>query len=147
MILRFVQPVVRISNVLTLTIVADTRSFAHVACSAPTAYTKPKVLEKGGGNLKFLEARHPCLEVQDDLIFMANDIHMEKGTLSALNMCSSFDLPTYYPGASEFQIISKEPFFIVDLSKGSLNRNCTVAGPNMGGKSTYIRQVGITIAC
>ncbi|KAJ2912918.1 hypothetical protein MD484_g7501, partial [Candolleomyces efflorescens] len=78
-------------------------SLAHVACNAPTAYTKPKVVEKGAGNLKFLEARHPCLEVQDDLIFMANDIQMDKGT-------------------SEFQIIT---------------------GPNMGGKSTYIRQTGV----
>jgi DNA mismatch repair ATPase MutS len=27
-----------------------------------------------------LEARHPCLEVQDDLKFMANDIQMDKGS-------------------------------------------------------------------
>ncbi|KAJ3545219.1 hypothetical protein NMY22_g2523 [Coprinellus aureogranulatus] len=78
-------------------------SFAHVASNAPTAYTKPKVFEKGSGNVKLLEARHPCLEVQDDVIFMANDIEMEKGV-------------------SEFQIIT---------------------GPNMGGKSTYIRQAGV----
>jgi DNA mismatch repair protein MSH2 len=52
-----------------------------VASNAPTAYTKPKVFEKGKGNVKLLEARHPCLEVQDDIIFMANDIEMEKGAL------------------------------------------------------------------
>ncbi|KAF5340409.1 hypothetical protein D9611_007962 [Ephemerocybe angulata] len=78
-------------------------SFAHVASHAPTAYTKPKVLQKGGGKFNLVEARHPCLEVQDDIIFMANDIEMEKGV-------------------SEFQIIT---------------------GPNMGGKSTYIRQAGV----
>ena len=58
-----------------------------MATNAPTAYTKPRVFEKGEGNLKFMESRHPCLEVQDDIIFMANDIVMEKGI-------------------SEFQIIS-----------------------------------------
>jgi DNA mismatch repair ATPase MutS len=44
------------------------------------AYTNPKVAEKGAGNLKFLEARHPFLEGQDDLIYMANDIQTDKGS-------------------------------------------------------------------
>ncbi|EPQ31019.1 uncharacterized protein PFL1_01208 [Pseudozyma flocculosa PF-1] len=79
-------------------------SFAHVSDNAPVPYVKPKVEEKGkSADLRIHEARHPCLEVQDDINFIPNDTEMVKGE-------------------SEFLVIT---------------------GPNMGGKSTFIRQVGI----
>jgi len=56
---------------------------------------------RGEGDTVLLEARHPSLEVQDDVTVIPNDVILRRGE-------------------SEFLIIT---------------------GPNMGGKSTYIRMV------
>ncbi|RMY01264.1 hypothetical protein D0866_15814 [Hortaea werneckii] len=78
-------------------------SFAHVSVHAPTSYVRPKVHPRGTGNTVLTEARHPCMEMQDDISFITNDVSLIRSE-------------------SEFLIIT---------------------GPNMGGKSTYIRQIGV----
>ncbi|WFD33172.1 MSH2 protein [Malassezia sp. CBS 17886] len=79
-------------------------SLAQVCSNAPIPYTRPAI-SAPGTDLVLAEARHPCLEVQDDVHFIANDVRMERG-------------------ASSFLLIT---------------------GPNMGGKSTYLRQIGIVV--
>ncbi|KAK6460481.1 muts domain V-domain-containing protein [Scheffersomyces coipomensis] len=87
-------------------------SFANVAIIAPISFIKPKLhplspsmdspeFKQRKINLK--EARHPVVEVQDDVNFIANDI----------------------------QFSNDDKSFVI------------ITGPNMGGKSTYIRQVGV----
>lgn len=78
-------------------------SFANIAENGPREYVRPNILPRGTGVLQLKEARHPCLERQDDVNFQPNDVDMRTGE-------------------SNFQIIT---------------------GPNTGGKSTYIRQVGV----
>jgi DNA mismatch repair protein MSH2 len=77
-------------------------SFAHVSVHAPTPYVRPKMHPRGTGDTVLTGARHPCMEVQDDVSFITNDVALRRGS-------------------SEL---------------------CIITGPNMGGKSTYIRSVG-----
>ncbi|KAL4884656.1 muts domain V-domain-containing protein [Aspergillus karnatakaensis] len=78
-------------------------SFAHASVHAPTAYSRPKIHPRGTGNTVLKEARHPCMEMQDDVSFITNDV----------------------------SLIRDESSFLI------------ITGPNMGGKSTYIRMIGV----
>ncbi|GAA6064732.1 hypothetical protein JCM10212_000403 [Sporobolomyces blumeae] len=53
-------------------------ALATSALAAPIPYIKPTVFDKGNGSLKLEEARHPCLEVQEGVNFIANDCDLER---------------------------------------------------------------------
>lgn len=82
-------------------------SFAHVAAYSCNGYCRPEMTdgEEEGLGIELKEARHPCVELQDDMNFIAND----------------------------FNLVFGESSFLL------------VTGPNMGGKSTYIRSLGAII--
>ncbi|GAA5832087.1 hypothetical protein JCM11251_002814 [Rhodosporidiobolus azoricus] len=54
------------------------QSLAASALAAPIPYIKPQIFERGSGSLRLEEARHPCLEVQEGINFIANDVHLER---------------------------------------------------------------------
>lgn len=80
-------------------------SFAIAAASAPLAYVKPKMISDEPRVLKLHGLRHPCLELQDDITYIANDVSFQSGETNMY----------------------------------------IITGPNMGGKSTYIRSVGAAV--
>ncbi|XP_033210960.1 DNA mismatch repair protein Msh2 [Belonocnema kinseyi] len=78
-------------------------SFAGVALNSQKAFVRPEILPSDAGILNLVQVRHPLLEIQEGVDFIANDVSLKRGE-------------------SHFYIIT---------------------GPNMGGKSTYIRSAGV----
>lgn len=80
-------------------------SFAIAAATAPIPYVRPTMVSEGKRVLELKGLRHPCLELQEDVTYIANDA-------------------VFIENETNMQIIT---------------------GPNMGGKSTYIRSVGVAV--
>lgn len=86
-------------------------SFAHASIHAPIPYVRPKLYPRSSdcrandvaGETRLKETRHPCLEQQDEVQFITNDVHLSPSEAG--------------------------PSFLI------------ITGPNMGGKSTYIRMI------
>jgi DNA mismatch repair protein MSH2 len=54
-------------------------SFAEVAAAAPIPYVRPTLHDEGVGVMILKQLRHPCLEVQDGISFIANDVYFKQG--------------------------------------------------------------------
>jgi DNA mismatch repair protein MSH2 len=97
-------------------------SFAVVATCAPIEFVKPAkiyALEAEDRKMRIWQARHPCLEVTEGVSFIPND---------------------YVLGGSK----SEEKVVSVNGDKWDSGKDFyLITGPNMGGKSTYIRTLGV----
>ena len=60
--------------------------FAVAAVTAPIPYCKPKIVDKVG-TIKLVEARHPCLELLDNINFIPNSIDFDE-----VNYCKIFSI-------------------------------------------------------
>ena len=58
--------------------------FAVVAVTAPIPYSKPKIVDTVG-TIKLVEARHPCLELLDNINFIPNSIDFDKVNLDIVD--------------------------------------------------------------
>lgn len=56
-------------------------SFAVAAVSAPIPYVRPNMNPEGSGILELKDLRHPCLELQEDVTYIANDVYFKQGLL------------------------------------------------------------------
>lgn len=80
---------------------------AHFAAYHPHGYCRPELTDSNedGMGIILKEARHPCVELQESMEYIPNDVELEYGSSSFL----------------------------------------FVTGPNMGGKSCYIRKIGAIV--
>ncbi|KAG7201856.1 hypothetical protein KM043_004574 [Ampulex compressa] len=78
-------------------------AFAAAAVNANKPYVRPQMLPSEAGEFNLVQVRHPCLEVQEGIDYIANDVCFKRGKCHF----------------------------------------CIITGPNMGGKSTYIRSAGV----
>jgi DNA mismatch repair protein MSH2 len=81
-------------------------SFAHCSVHAPTSYVRPKIHPRGEGDTILMEARHPCMEMQDDIQFITNDVTLKRGSSEFLiSKC----LSALSRNKNHFQNVSKSP--------------------------------------
>lgn len=108
-------------------------SFAIAAVSAPTPYIKPKMSDQSPRTLNLTGMRHPCLELQEDIQFIANDVDFKEEETNMYIITGKSERDGIFYNFFDHIIFNVDTIFFYQT------------GPNMGGKSTYIRSVGAAV--
>lgn len=112
-------------------------SFAHAAANAPNAqYVRPRMAAPGTGTVALRRARHPCMEHQEEVYFIPNDYKCVWGWRGGggsprVGVQCDPPPPPLLPPPQHTRSLDRDRA-----------RMAIITGPNMGGKSTYIRQLG-----
>jgi DNA mismatch repair ATPase MutS len=54
-------------------------SLAEAATMAPVPYIRPIMCDRGKGNIILEGVHYPCLELQENITFIANDVSLLRG--------------------------------------------------------------------
>ncbi|CAH8593813.1 unnamed protein product [Schistosoma turkestanicum] len=74
----YLEPINQLNATTALLDVIVSLAIAAVS-SAGLPYIRPKILSEDCGRIILKEARHPCLEMQDRVSVIPNDVHLERG--------------------------------------------------------------------
>ncbi|EMT68617.1 DNA mismatch repair protein msh-2 [Fusarium odoratissimum] len=111
-------------------------SLSHASVHAPESYVRPKIHARGEGQTILREARHPCMELQDDVQFITNDIELTRDKSSFLIITG----PNM--GASDSQLKGVSTFMAEMLETANILKSATAESliiiDELGrGTSTY----------
>lgn len=57
-------------------------AFASAAVSANKVYVRPNMVPSEEGELNLVQIRHPCLEMQQGIDYIANDVNFKRGKIT-----------------------------------------------------------------
>lgn len=59
-------------------------AFALAAANAHKTYVRPEMLSSEHGEFNLVQVRHPCLEIQEGVDYIANDVYFKRGQYNKL---------------------------------------------------------------
>lgn len=62
-------------------------AFASAAVSANKVYVRPDMVPSEEGELNLVQVRHPCLEMQQGIDYIANDVNFKRGQIQVCSRC------------------------------------------------------------